>query len=702
MLGRLLYLAGIVLTALLAYYLIEYVVYLDNREELVQQKAKETTESLRDEVDSILGAIKIEGERLADILGKEEFSEDEIEAMAEASSKSITEIQGVTISYEPYAFSEDKELYSPYYDKTSGLAQIGESYDYSDETAEGTGWYTEVRDGGARWVEPYYARAAKGWFVDYGIPFHYTSGPKEGEVRGTVTMSFIVSDFKDIIHSMSLGKTGYGIITSPKGAFLAHPVNEFVGTTRISEVRDSSLYSGLGEVFDALENGEVGAKMAFDPKGQRETLVYIDRIKTADWRIGLFFYPDDLIDDSNSRRRKKIRMAIALSLLIISLLAIFYNKDHLDAREIRILSLLTTLLFIADLLFIGYQQHTSDRIVSDSESQAITDVGALDDFVNRRRIRSESLKTPKERPIPTGLYLERMDFEDSYNLNIGGRIWQKYPLELVDSITLGFAMPQMSPFAEAELIEEVQRDTVIGKEGIAPYLRIVYQFRATVRLNFDYSDFPLDKRLVDLELVPLDRNDRLIFVPDLASYDFTSPGSRPGFSPSIDLSGSEVIETYYNFSVETYGSDFGSGDRSLYAEAPVLHYNLDLRRNMLNALVTYLIPIVVVLLMMFILISACGKTDERQGIIESMAAFFFVLIFSHIDLRKEIETAELMYIEYFYFVTYFMIVLSTFNLITYAKDKSAIFDYEENLLFKSSYFPVYMLAILILTLFKFY
>jgi len=44
--------------------------------------------------------------------------------------------------------------------------------------------------------------------------------------------------------------------------------------------------------------------------------------------------------------------------------------------------------------------------------------------------------------------------------------------------------------------------------------------------------------------------------------------------------------------------------------------------------------------MMFILVYSCGKTKERQGIIESMAAFFFVLIFSHIDIRKEIITAN--------------------------------------------------------------
>ena len=58
----------------------------------------------------------------------------------------------------------------------------------------------------------------------------------------------------------------------------------------------------------------------------------------------------------------------------------------------------------------------------------------------------------------------------------------------------------------------------------------------------------------------------------------------------------------------------------------------------------------------FHLVICHWKKEERQGIIESMAAFFFVLIFSHIDLRKEIVTGELLYVEYFYFVTYLMLI----------------------------------------------
>lgn len=85
-----------------------------------------------------------------------------------------------------------------------------------------------------------------------------------------------------------------------------------------------------------------------------------------------------------------------------------------------------------------------------------------------------------------------------------------------------------------------------------------------------------------------------------------------------------------------------------------------------------------------------------------MAAFFFVLIFSHIDLRKNIETADLIYMESFYFVTYFMIIISTFNLINYPKQGSSFFDYKDNLFVKTTYWPVFLSLVLVITLFKFW
>lgn len=118
-----------------------------------------------------------------------------------------------------------------------------------------------------------------------------------------------------------------------------------------------------------------------------------------------------------------------------------------------------------------------------------------------------------------------------------------------------------------------------------------------------------------------------MLVPDLSSYRQTNPSFLPGMSDSIVLTGNEITESYFNFSTEQSGTDFGLGAELGRNLVPVLHFNVHLRRNLLNVFVTYLIPIAVALMMIFILLIACRKTTERQGIIESMAAFIFVLVF---------------------------------------------------------------------------
>lgn len=703
MIKKITYIIATILFVLLVYLVYEYATFMQHRNELVYDKGVKTTEGLRDQVDDILAKIVVEGNRLADLFGNKNYSAEEVEAIIKESALSIPEIQGVTACFEPYAFSAKQKLYCPYYNKgTQDYLYVGKKYDYTDTTIEGTKWYTSVRDDGAKWVEPYFAQGAQDWYVDYGIPFYYNSSTNKGKVKGTITMSFICSGFKELVHSLSLGKTGYGLITSNEGTFLAHPINEYIGTTKLEKIKAKTIHEELVSAYDGLLAGESGDVMFYDEEQEDQTYFFYDKIPSSGWGIGLLFFKQDLLSDYKALNRRYIRIALVLSLVFVCFLAIYYNKDHLDEGEIWRLSIVSIILLVANIILIGYLQHKTSDKKDLYRSSPIVDLTTLSNFVNQQHTRSADLKLPKATPVPTGIYVQRMEFQDSYNLNVGGTIWQKYPLAIAESVNIGFNLPQMSPFAEASYIEETYRKRIETNEDEAGYLLVGWEFRVTLRLNLKYADYPLDKRHISIEIVPLNHNDHLLFTPDLASYSYTNPSRKSGLNSSISISGSEVLESYFNYSLETYDTDFGYGVKSLYEEVPVLHYNIDIRRLLLNAFVTYLIPIFVTLIMVFILIYACHKTQERQGIIESMAAFFFVLIFSHIDLRKEIITADLIYMEYFYFISYFMLVLSTFNLIAYTKDKSKVFDFNDNQIFKAIYFPLFFSLVLLITFIKFY
>lgn len=703
MIKRSLYIGSVLLAALSCYLFYDYYVFSQHRNQVVIDKGHKTIGAIRDQIDEILIRIVQKGDHLSDVLGSNDFSVQEIEHLVHESALEIKEIQGVTIGYEPFAFNTNRRLYCPYYDKgTQSFIDVADSYDYTDENLASTAWYTGVRDEGAKWVEPYYGVATKDWYVDYGIPFYYNSGIHSGKVRGTITLSFVCSSFKELVHSMSIGKTGYGIMTSNKGKFLVHPINDYIGTTNLADIAKEEKNKILSEAYHKLLNGEQGSISFYDDNTKDKTLFFYDKIKTSGWGFGLSFYKNDILQDYKEKNRNIINILLALCLLFLCLISIYFGRDHLDKSEISVLSVLCTLLLVVNICVIGFLKHNTARNDNSINNPPIIDMSALGSFVHQQDLRSEKLKTPSLRQVPTGVYIHRLQFEDSYNLSVGGTIWQKYPLDIKDEVSIGFTLPQMSPFAEASYIEESYRKTIDGNEDEKGYLLVGWDIRVTLRLNLEYSDYPLDKRHINIEIQPQNNNDYLIFTPDLSSYSYTNVFQKSGLNPNIKVSGSEVLESYFNFSTESYETDFGYSQKGLFEEVPVLHFNILVRRILLNAFVTYLIPIFVALTIVFLLLLSCTKTAERQGIVESMAAILFVLIFSHVDLRKEVLTADLMYLEFFYFSSYIILVLTNINLIIYTKDKSDVFDYNDNQVFKALYFPFFFLAILIVTLYKFY
>ena len=698
----LLYSLAVLLLTILGFQVAEYFTYQANQNKIALTKAQITTNTLRGEIEDLLQKIENEGQALGKIFAENEYSTEDVKELIRKSALDFPEIQGITACYEPYALSEEVNLFCPYYNKsTQSYVFIEDSYDYTVKGSR-TAWYTDIVEKGAAWINPYYGTAVKAWYLDYGVPFYYQSGPKKGQVRGIIDFSLEMGDFKNIVHSISVGKTGYAFITAENGAFITHPLSDHIGTKTLDEWAENETSPDLIAAYNAIKSGGKGYVEFIDEVTGKPSLFFYDHISISDYGLGLFFTKKDLTGDQTALNRRIIRMALIFSIFLVIMIALYFGRDNLDRGEIEFLSFVTSLLLFANIYLIGLLQHGLQASLNVNNSPPIVDLTSLGSFIDKQDEKASRLNIPKSTPVPTGIFIERMEFEDSYNINLGGTVWQRYPLDIAETVKVGFRFPQMSPFAEAAYIEESYRDVIEPKEGAEGYLLVGWDFRVTLRLNLEYADFPFDKRHLDIEITPLSATDGLIFVPDLSGYSFTNPDRKSGMSKDIELSGNHIVETYFNFTTHTIDASFGYPSHIAFEDITVLHYNVRLNRKLLNAFVTYLIPIFVTLSMMYILILASNKSGDRQGIIESMAAFFFVLIFSHIDLRKNIVTADLIFIEYFYFITYLMIVLSTLNLITYTKDKTQLFDYNENQIFRAVYFPVFLSLVLIVMFYKFY
>ena len=678
---------------------LDYFRFVREQEDLLVQKGSRITDNLKNQLEYLVGNIQDKAKFLADTIAKSDtLSSAQLLPLLKQESLKIEEILGITVAFEPDVF-DSKERYAPYFDKDKeSYMQIEKFYDYTDNALPTAQWYTKVRDSGAQWIEPYFAKAANTLVADYGYPIYKEQDNGPRILLGTVTITLSLESFQENIRSLVLGEAEFGFVSSESGKILAHPIPEYLGVQTVAGLLNNAHQPGIQAAYQAILEHKSGHQAYVDMDEGQKKLFYYRPITGSGWHIGLEFYRDILFEEGLTGKRKRIHLILTLSVLAFFIIAVFFNRDYLSVRELWYLSLLASVVLILDLVTIGYLHYKTSVLEFSTQQPPITDYTSLATFVNEQRTR----KSKADSIVPQvniGMFIERIEFEDSYDVNISGSLWQKYNPDKIPEFEPGFALPQLAPFAESSSIELRSLDT-LKNEVIARY-----DFRNTLRINFDYSDYPFDKRNISVYIQPLDLTQNILFVPDLKSYEYTAIARKPGLNKTIEVSGNTILGSYYSYVLRQYNTDFGLQKQGHLRDVPILTFTIQIRRVLVTSFVTYLIPITVTLLMLFILLSSTRKNDmegDINGLIQGMAAFFFVLIFSHIDLRKDIHTAELIYMEYYYFIAYGMIIATTYNLVVYTKESHALFDYKNNLIAQIIFWPLFLLIALSVTLLKFY
>ncbi len=94
--------------------------------------------------------------------------------------------------------------------------------------------------------------------------------------------------------------------------------------------------------------------------------------------------------------------------------------------------------------------------------------------------------------IPTGVFVQSLQFNTANNVQVSGYVWQKYADNIPADITRGFVLPEA--VAEAYRSTEAYRVHENGAEVIGWY------FSATLRQSFDYGHYPFDRQDVWLRI----------------------------------------------------------------------------------------------------------------------------------------------------------------------------------------------------------
>src|SRR5215213_1296957 len=243
--------------------------------------------------------------------------------------------------------------------------------------------------------------------------------------------------------------------------------------------------------------------------------------------------------------------------------------------------------------------------------------------------------------IPTGLYIESIQFKGPYNVQVSGYVWQRYADDLPKGIDQGFVMPE-AQYARFFKVYQAQQ----GNEEL-----IGWSFFATLREQFDYKEYPLDRQQIWIELWHSDFERNVYLAPDLGGYTSLNPAALPALDKDLVLEDWDFQESYFSYHAARYNSDFGIQGYVPGQKAPELRYIISIKRHLLSALISRMIVPLVILIQLFVIVVVIGTKEKRLeqfgvrpgAVIFTCAAFFFATLVAHNSLRGDlrVESARL-------------------------------------------------------------
>lgn len=678
--------------ALTAHLIADYINYKRERDERSVELGKQAGIRVAEALDSQLYAISDRAHGFAsEVLNIK--GENELLERIRRESLEIPLLLGVTVAFGPGEYM-GRDRFAPFFNKSRNEFQfVEESYDYTSEELETARWYTSiVATQKPSWSAPYYAEAAKAIVVDYGVPLFDT----RGDLAGVLDYAITLRDFTRIVDSLSVGEAGYGFTYEPGGAILSHPDPEYL-LENVFQLRDRKDESILKKMREDLE-GVVEYNSTYTYKF---SWFFFRALESTGWKSVLVFAEDDLIGASDEGRRKTIHIAMGISALLIAVLAFLFRLDRYDPRKLWWMVIAVSSVITGNIVVIWYLNLNTDFSLFVDDQERIVNKTILKKYLDRYDADLDRLEQANYQKVPTGIFIESYELT-SFEASLIGRLWMKYPKELYESAPPAFYFPNVSAIEPRGLVSEIMSE--IEHED---HFLVTWRFRVTVEQDFSYQQFPFEQNDIELVILYPDPDKNILLVPDLGSYDVLDPSVKPGLNSEITVPSSETVSSFFTFKKTDYKTTFGNSPP--VNSYPALRFTIVARRIFLSPFIANIIPILIVALIMFIVLSISpGKEDGRSGltimnVIQSSAGFLFILLLAHVNERRRIDTPEIAYIELFYFSMY---VLITVQSIALAMSLSGctwrLFTYHDNLILKLLFWPGLVSTWFVVTLLRFY
>jgi hypothetical protein len=621
-----------------------------------------------------------------------------------------------TITYKPYGYDPERRLYSAFYIKqgdTLRYEQLDLGYDYTKSQYD---WYGEAMKKGTHWSEPYFDSVAKASMTTYSSVF-YEQGHagQKNKALGVVTIDITLQGMKQIIENLDLGPGGFGALLSRKGVYLYHPDRELVasGKTIAQLGKDKNDIDRI-ILSDKVVHGRKGIIDHFSSTTGLDSWLVYHPVEPTGWSLQNTFIKDDIPFNIDVLRQRLIWitfLVLVFLLLLLFLLSMFFKARD---RKSWAISITVSVLFLVCIgvlwnLAVNYQSqagngttNNGDMPVSGNGSTGAKGAkGAKEiiqisnravlkkfkDFMDTSHTNGQNNHKESLVYIPTGIFLESITFSDAHHLTIMGYIWQKYFKGIYEGIEPGVIISGAESLNLKEIFSREENGMKLMR----------WRFEAKIIPHFEYSRYPLEQEKISIRLLHPRLDKHIVLVPDLESYEITSPASLPGLDKELNLPGWFLVKSFFEARKENYMVDFGMKGRESTGNLYNLYFNIIIKKAFLDSFISHLTPLIVVAFLLFSILfisksdpDVSKKLEAGAGkVLAFCAGLFFVVVFGHIDIRQKVSAEEIFYLEYFYLILYMALLWVSVNSIVFhlAKNLTSI-QYKENIIAKWIYWPI--------------
>ncbi len=671
---------------------------LVNRERAARHAVEDRTNHELDAASARLGGIISDVHaavhELSGSLGGVPDTEAALQSRLEVVMKRHPALSGLGMAFAPFNFDGTRRLFAPVVERQGGAlvaAHLEDSYDYTELYP----WYRDAVKNGSFWSPPTADERSGDRVIIHSTLHSFRDGRK-----AVIFAMLPLKPLKDAVAHMDLGDHGYGMLLSADGRIMTHPddslARDLVPLGQAAKARGGYL-ARLNRAIETHESGRFKTAGLF---GHPRREIGFRRIPETGWLVAAAVSRADLPVDRLLRHRD----SLLLTALVVAALLLLPVLDRLIRGPVFsdwTWSIMASLVLVAGIGFI-WHFNLAELSARVERGTVVTNAAALQNF--RKRWLGRAILENQQLPrfVPTGVFVQSVEFITANNVVLTGYVWQRLKHAADGKVEQpeGIIMPEADTLEINEAYRKTEGDeTVIG-----------WYFRVTLRQTFNYSQFPFDWESVWIRLWPnsLDRN--VILVPDLKAYEMMNPSTLPGVEHDLFIGGWSPVSSYFEYRINSYRANFGVDNRDVMQGRPELYFSILIRRNFLGPFISNLTPLILVLLLIFAMVMTIrseARNRELLGfsaatIITTCAALFFAVLISHIDLRSSLEATRIFYLEYFYFITYGVILLVCVNSILFTRDKPMLgIHYRDNLLPKLLYWPLVLGAMFLVTLLVF-